>query len=192
MHRCNTVAQLQATPIGYGLEIDIRSYGNRLILHHDPFIEGEDFTAWLNHYRHGTLILNLKEEGLELRILELLAERDIKDFFFLDQPFPWIIKMARLGERRCAVRVSEYEHADTALALAGKIDWVWADCFSRLSLSAVDARLLRQAGFRVCVVSPELQGRSGEDEIQLLRTLLAERAIIPDAVCTKFPNRWIV
>ncbi len=189
-HRRNTLAELLATPVEYGVEVDIRSFGNRLVIHHDPFVEGEDLPVWLDQYRHGTLILNVKEEGLEQRLIELMMERGIDDFFFLDQSFPFIIKTARQGERRCAVRVSEYEHIDTALTLAGKIDWVWVDCFSRFPLSGADASRLRQAGFKLCLVSPELQQRTGEGEIPALRELLAERGIVPEAVCTKWPARW--
>lgn len=85
-HRRNTLAELRATPIEYGVEVDIRSIGERLIIHHDPFVDGEDFIAWLAHYRHGTLILNVKEEGLEQRLLNLMAEQGIGDFFFSTNP----------------------------------------------------------------------------------------------------------
>lgn len=189
-HRRNTLAELLATPVEYGVEVDIRSYGERLVMHHDPFVEGEDFVEWLDHYRHGTLILNVKEEGLEQRLLGLMAKRGIEDFFFLDQSFPFLLKTALQGERRCAVRVSEYEHIDTALTLAGKIDWAWVDCFNRFPLSGADANRLRQAGFKLCMVSPELQQRTGEGEIPALRALLAERGIVPEAICTKWPERW--
>lgn len=189
-HRRNTLAELLATPVKYGVEVDIRSFGKRLVIHHDPFVEGEDFVAWLDHYRHGTLILNVKEEGLERRLLDLMAERGIEDFFFLDQSFPFLVKTASQGERRCAVRVSEFEHIDTALSLAGKIDWVWVDCFTRFPLSADDAARLREAGLKLCLVSPELQQRTGDDEIPKLRALLAERRIDPQAVCTKRPECW--
>lgn len=189
-HRRNTLAELLATPVEHGVEVDIRSFGNRLVIHHDPFVEGEDFSVWLDNYQHGTLILNVKEEGLEQRLIGLMAERGIDDFFFLDQSFPFIIKTAHQGERRCAVRVSEYEHIDTALSLAGKIDWVWVDCFNRFPLSGADANRLRQAGFKLCLVSPELQQRTGEHEIPALRLLLAERGIVPEAICTKWPARW--
>lgn len=190
-HRRNSLAELLATPTRYGVEVDIRSFGDRLVMHHDPFVEGEAFVPWLDNYRHDTLILNVKEEGLEQRLLGLLKERGIEDFFFLDQSFPFLVKTARAGERRCAVRVSEFEHIDTALSLAGKIDWVWVDCFTRFPLSAEDARALRQAGFKLCLVSPELQQRVDEREIPALRALLAERGIKPEAVCTKRPDRWI-
>lgn len=189
-HRRNTVAELQATPTHYGVEVDIRSFGQQLVIHHDPFLNGEDFVTWLDHYRHSTLILNVKEEGLEQRLMDLMAARGIEDFFFLDQSFPFLIKTARQGERRCAVRVSEYEQLDTALSLAGKIDWVWVDCFTRFPLSGSDAFKLHEAGFKLCLVSPELQQRTDPGEIPALRQLLAEYRITPEAVCTKWPERW--
>lgn len=189
-HRRNTIAELAATPVGLGVEVDIRSQGDRLVIHHDPFVEGEDFDRWIAGYRHGTLILNVKEEGLEDRLLASMATHSIEDFFFLDQSFPFLVRTATRGERRCAVRVSEFESVDTALSLAGRIDWVWVDCFTRFPLDAASAARLAQAGFRLCLVSPELQGRTDPAEIARMRALLAELAITPDAVCTKTPELW--
>ena len=95
-----------------------------------------------------------------------------------------------MGERHCAVRVSEFESIETALSLVGKIDWVWVDCFTHFPLSSMDAKLLQQAGFKLCLVSPELQGRLAEIEIPLLVTLLQERSIQVHAICTKNPELW--
>ncbi|HDR9258065.1 TPA: hypothetical protein QDB21_004038 [Burkholderia vietnamiensis] len=189
-HRRNTIETLRATPEKYGIEVDIRSIADRLVIHHDPFVDGESFEDWLAHYRHGTLILNVKEEGLEARLIELMSAFSIADYFFLDQSFPFLIKWARLGERRCAVRVSEFESIETALSLAGMVEWVWVDCFTKFPLSSEDGARLRAAGFRLCLVSPELQGRTNEEEITKMQGELAERAIVIDAVCTKRPDLW--
>jgi hypothetical protein len=167
------------------LEIDLRSIGSRLVLQHDPYVEGEDFEAWLGGFAHDTLILNVKEEGLEARLLALMAQHRIENFFFLDQSFPFLIKTARSGERRCAVRVSEYESLQTVFALAGTVDWVWVDCFSRFPLSEPELRALHSAGFRTCLVSPELQGRRDPDEIRALARQFAAWQVAPSAVCTK-------
>ncbi|PHK95459.1 hypothetical protein CR162_08205 [Pseudoroseomonas rhizosphaerae] len=190
-HRRNTPEQLAATPAELGVEVDIRSQGERLVIHHDPFVaDAPDFEEWLAGYRHGTLILNVKEEGLEDRLLALMAARGIEDFFFLDQSFPFLIRTARRGERRCAVRVSEFETVETALSLAGMVEWVWVDCFTRFPLSRPDAERLRAAGMRLCLVSPELQGRTDPAEIAALRALLAREGIEAQAVCTKAPDLW--
>jgi hypothetical protein len=189
-HRRNAIEELKATPTEYGVEVDIRSNNGRLIIHHDPLSEGGDFEEWLKQYQHGTLILNVKEEGLEARLIELMMQYQISDYFFLDQSFPFLIKWSRLGERRCAVRVSEFESIETAITLAGKIDWVWVDCFTRFPLSGQDAKRLQDAGFKLCLVSPELQGRPAETTIPELAKLLAERQITANAICTKKPEIW--
>ena len=189
-HRRNTIQDLNATPPKYGIEVDIRSRGEQLIIHHDPFVVGESFEDWIAAYQHGTLILNIKEEGLEARLIALMKLYGIDDYFFLDQSFPFLVKWAKAGEHRCAVRVSEFESIDTALTLTGKVDWVWVDCFTRFSLSIEDANRLNNAGFKLCIVSPELQGRDAEKEIPLLVQLLGERGIKADAVCTKRLDLW--
>lgn len=189
-HRRNTIEELRDTPTEYGVEVDIRSYGNKLVIHHDPFIQGEDFDEWIAEYRHGTLILNVKEEGLEERLISIMKERGIDDYFFLDQSFPFLIKWAKNGLRNCATRISEFESIETAISLAGLIDWTWIDCFTHFPLNTSDAKRLKDAGFKLCLVSPELQGRDAEVEIHELKKLLHERNINPDAVCSKRPELW--
>jgi hypothetical protein len=189
-HRRNTTEELKATPTEYGIEVDIRSDNGQLIIHHDPFAKGEDFEEWIKHYQHGTLILNIKEEGLEARLINLMKQCEITDYFFLDQSFPFLIKWSILGERRCAVRVSEFESIETAYTLAGKIDWVWVDCFTHFPLGNQDAKRLQDIGFKLCLVSPELQGRPAETAIPELAKILTERQIVANAICTKKPELW--
>ena len=184
-HRRNSAAALAQTPKEYGLEIDLRSIGSRLILQHDPYVDGEAFEAWLRGFEHGTLILNVKEEGLEARLLSLMYQQRIENFFLLDQSFPFLVKTARGGERRCAVRVSEYESFHTAMSLAGLVGWVWIDCFERFPLDRSQLIELQQTGFQTCLVSPELQGRRDPQEIAALALQFAEWNLAPTAVCTK-------
>lgn len=189
-HRINTVEQLLATPTRFGIEMDIRTMGSEMILHHDPFVDGENFERWLSNYRHGTLILNVKEEGLEKALLELMTRYGIEDFFFLDQSFPFLVKTSRGGERRCAVRVSEFEAIETVMSLAGMVEWVWVDCFTRFPLTREQAHALQSAGFKLCLVSPELQGREASVSIPQMLSLLQDLEIEAEAVCTKRPDLW--
>jgi hypothetical protein len=190
-HRINSIAELNKTPFDLGVEIDIRTNGNDLILQHEPFMDGENFDQWLKSFKHQTLILNIKEEGLENRALDMMRQYGIEDFFFLDQSFPFLIITARNGEKRCAVRVSEFESMDTALSLMGKIDWIWVDYFTRFPLNRNSAKKLHAAGFKLCVVSPELQGFDPQNQVPLLKQLLVDEYINADAVCTKHPDLWI-
>jgi hypothetical protein len=190
-HRRNSIEQLAATPTSFGIEMDLRSWADDLIVEHDPFVPGPYFSDWLKHYRHGVLIVNTKEEGLEERALALLNEHAIEDFFFLDQSFPFLLKTAKRGESRCAVRVSEYESIETALSLAGMIEWVWVDCFTRMPLDKDQASRLKRAGFKLCLVSPELQGRSSDQDLQQAHAENVAQGIEFDAICTKRPDWWL-
>jgi hypothetical protein len=185
-HRINTVAQLQAVPPDQGVEIDLRDSGDRLILRHDPFGDGEEFSAWLDHYRHALLILNIKSEQIEQRVLRLVRERGIENYFLLDCSFPMIRRLIGQGERRIAVRFSEYEPLESALALAGQVAWAWVDCFTRLPFAPASYERLK-ASFMLCAVSPELQGRPVESIAEYAEQL---RPYPVDAVCTKRPDLW--
>jgi hypothetical protein len=192
LHRINTREALQNTPSKFGVEVDIRSEGKRLIIGHDPFIGGEDFLQWISVYDHGTLILNVKEEGLEEELVSIMSKHQIEDFFFLDQSFPFLLKTVETGETRCAVRISEYEDINTALNLIGKIQWVWVDCFTGFPLTAKQAETLqKKGGFKLCFVSPELQGRNDKKDIANFKKEIEMNGIIGDAVCTKYPDLWV-
>ena len=191
LHRVNTIEQLQSVPIEFGVEVDIRSWGEKLIIHHEPFIKGESFKEWLKSFKHKMLILNVKEEGLEGQIISLMSDNNIKDYFFLDQSFPFLIKTTSFGESRCAVRVSEFEGIETAMSLSGKVDWIWVDCFSHFPLTLSNARHLQIDGkFKLCFVSPELQGRTDINYIENFRREVESLGIKGDAVCTKYPDLW--
>jgi hypothetical protein len=188
-HRRNAIEELASTPEEFGVEIDLRSFGDRLVVTHDVFIDAVDFEDWLSHYAHGTLILNVKEEGIEDRVAEVVKSRGIERFFFLDLSFPALERLTREGEPRVAVRYSEFESIETVLSLQGRADWVWVDCFSRYPIDASSAKRLTQAGFRLCMVSPELQGHAVA-RISEFQDYLDDRGITPSAVCTKRPDLW--
>lgn len=188
-HRRNRIAELQATPVELGIEMDVRTRGDHLVVAHDPFEDGPTLSEWLDAYRHSLLIVNTKEEGLERWVLPALEERGVTEFFFLDQSFPFLIRTTRAGESRCSVRVSEYESVETALALRGLVSWVWVDCFHGFPLSRPDAHRLVDAGLRLCLVSPELHGRP-EAEIATLRAEAVATGVAWDAVCTRRPDLW--
>lgn len=189
-HRVNDPAALREVPADLGVEIDLHADGNRLVLVHDPFATGPDFADWLAEYRHRFIVLNTKEEGLEQRVVAMLAERGITDWAFLDQSFPYLVRTLRAGETRSMVRVSEYESVATALALSPRPDWVWVDSFTGAWPTAEDLRRLVDHGFRLMVVSPELQGRSLEAEQALLTDHFVAAGVPLHGVCTKRPEAW--
>lgn len=189
-HRINTIEELKQVPAEYGVELDLRDFGERLILQHDPFKDGENFEEYLKHYEHGTMILNIKSERIEHKVLELIQKYGIKKYFFLDSSFPMIYLLSKSGEKNIALRFSEFEGIDTILSMVGKVKWIWIDCFSKLPITYENYKLLREHGFKFCLVSPELQ--SQEEKLESYKKYLEDNKIIFDAICTKIYNieKW--
>lgn len=185
-HRINTFKQLSEVPLQYGIELDLRPNGDKIIIHHDAFQDGEDFEEYLKHYKHALIILNTKAEGMEERILSLMEKHQVKNYFFLDLSLPFLIKYMKRGVKDIAIRFSEYEPLDFVMGFAGKINWVWVDCFNDLPLTPENYELLKKH-FKLCLVSPELQGYD-VSRISEFKNKLTGMDI--DAVCTKRPDLW--
>ncbi|RJQ17485.1 MAG: hypothetical protein C4560_08650 [Nitrospiraceae bacterium] len=190
VHRRNTIDELRSTPARYGVEVDIRSYGDHLIVHHNPFTDAVDFEEWIKFYDHKILILNIKEEGIEEHVKDIMISHGIKDFFFLDLSFPFLVKMVNSGEKRVALRFSEYESIETVLTFAHKADWVWIDTFSRLPLDPQSYALLRKHDFKLCLVCPERWNRP--DDIRRYKDYLSDKQMYLDAVMAtpEFVDLW--
>ncbi len=190
IHRCNSIANLKSVNTKYGVELDIRTYNGNLILNHEPYEAGESFDQWIRFYNHDLLILNVKEEGLEDKIKLLLLKYDIKNYFFLDQSFPFIIKKSKEGEKKIAVRVSDYESIITAKNVSDLVSWVWLDTFNELLFTEEDYINLRKLNYKICLASPELHPHNDKSKILPIKSKLKKMKIKLDAVCTKFPEIW--
>jgi hypothetical protein len=185
-HRVNTIAELLDTPSYMGVEVDLRDAGNEIIISHDPFSMGENFENYLENYTHRFLIANIKSERIELRVKDLLDRFEIKDYFFLDSSAPMIVKYGSQSGFQFSLRVSEYESIESALKMKVFADWIWVDCFERLSIDQNEYLALKKAGFKLCIVSPELHdsSRNVMDFIDNLKKL----KIVPNMVCSKYKN----
>lgn len=171
-HRINTIDSLKLVPIDNGVEIDIRYHNNELVLHHDPLghheKSPEKFEDFLKEYnKKGLLILNIKTEGVEQLCIDLMNKYQIKNWAFLDLSMPYFVKYANaaqnktikgFGPENLFVRFSEFEPIEYALAFKDKAKWVWVDCFTKLPINDNNYEALKNSGFNICLVSPELQG----------------------------------
>ena len=88
-----------------------------------------------------------------------------------------------MGIKDVALRFSEFEGLDTIRNMAGKADWVWVDCFTKIPLDAESYRELKALGYKLCFVSPELEAQ--EEKIPFYRKYIEEQGIVFDAICTK-------
>ena len=190
-HRINTIKELYLLPLGVPVEVDIHAYGDRIVVQHDAMKDGPDFCDWLDAAGRRFAILNIKEEGIENKVLKMAENSSLEDFFLLDISFPALIRMVRSGEKRLALRVSEYENYNVALKLTNKIGWIWLDCFDGFPLNKSECEGLVGSGAKICLVSPELHGpHRTQEDILAFKSLLQDYAFPIEAVCTKQPELW--
>ena len=153
VHRVNSIKKLKKIPNNFGAEIDLRVYQSKIILNHEPFKSGDTLDNFLKHYNHGTLILNIKEDGIEDEVIEKVNKAKIKSFFLLDVEFPYIFKCLKKRQKNIAIRFSENETIETAKLLRNKFKWLWIDTVTKLPLNKKNLRIINK--FKSCLVCPE-------------------------------------
>jgi len=199
-HRINTIEELREGG-NKAIEFDVRDSNGICIVQHDPFMESVPLNLFLDEClltrgkgkgkgKGHFLIVNIKSEGIEATVFAMLKERGIEDYFMLDCTVPVMYKYTQKGEKRFAVRLSEVEPLEFVRLWKGKVAWVWADCFSKNILTKPVEQELHTLGFKICVVSPELQGRY--EEIEAYAKAFQDSGIEVDAICTKSYNidKW--
>lgn len=177
-HRVNTIEGLKKVPEKYGVEIDVRHNPstNTLYLNHDPAksdMQYADLDKYLSNFHHAFIIFNIKEAGIEQRCIDLAEKYNIpkSNYYLLDVEFPYLYRASRKeGIREIAVRYSEAEPIEMALAQKGSVDWVWIDTNTRLPLNMDIKRQL--SGFKTALVSPDRWGRP--NDIPIYRKAIEE------------------
>lgn len=189
IHRVNTIKKLQQIPPQFGCEIDIRTWGNELILNHDPFLPGDKFSDFLDEYVHGLLVLNIKVAGIEDLVLRECRKREIGNVFLLDVEFPYLYQASRRGERAIALRYSEDESIELVGKYSERVDWVWIDTNTKLPLDQNTLQLLKN--LKTCLVCPERWGRP--HDICVYRKQLKMLDFTPNAVMTalEYAQEWL-
>ncbi len=184
-HRINTLADLERVPESLGIEFDLRSDGPNVIITHDPFTSGPTIDEFFARVGKRPCIFNIKCDGIETFIVEKAKKHGIEDYFFIDVSVPGATKLAKLGERRFSMRYSEIEPIEHALVWKGKAEWVGVDCWT--AVPADRAAWAKLEGFKIALVSPELQGH-GTDAIAKMYEPI--RGLRVDAICSKRPDLW--
>jgi len=196
-HRINTIEELKKIPKEYGVEIDIRGYGNKLLLNHDIIDNPEKYDKleeYLRNFNHAFIVFNIKEAGYEQKVIDLAEKYGIKEYFLLDVEFPFIYRATRKDRfRKIAVRYSEAEPIESVEAQFSKkgeplLDWVWIDTNTKLPL---DENIVRRlSAFKTCLVCPERWGRP--EDIENYANKINELGFNLDAVMTnmKYAEKW--
>jgi len=187
IHRVNSIQKLKKIPYKYGVEIDLRSYKNEIILNHEPFEAGEKLSEYIKYFKHRFIIANIKEAGIEKKVINILKKKT-KNFFLLDCEFPYIHKYSKLKNNFLSIRFSETESINTVKKYAKKIKWVWIDTFNKIPINKKNINHLNN--FKKCLVCPERWGR--KKDIIKYKKYLKEKKYKIHAIMTsiKCVNIW--
>ncbi len=180
IHRINKIKDLKLIPKKFGTEIDIRTKGSKLILNHEPFVNGDQLEDYLESYKNKTLVLNLKEAGIEKEVLNLVKKYQIKSYFLLDVEMPYMFSACKNGQKNIAVRFSEYEDIALTKYFVNKLKWVWIDTATKLPLNKTNIKIISK--FKSILVCPERWGRI--KDIKKYKKKLIELKFKPHAIMT--------
>jgi hypothetical protein len=188
-HRVNRIKQLKQIPKEFGVEIDLRSNNNSIYLNHDPYKYGTKFEKWIKFFKHQLIVLNVKEEGLEKKIIKILKKNNIKSFFFHDQTFSSML--TSMKRTKTSIRYSEFEEIKRKEYIFKYIKWLWIDHFTQFTLDGNFYKFLKKNKVKICLVSPELVNKkTAHQSIIKIKKILLKKNFTIDAVCTKTPSRW--
>jgi hypothetical protein len=190
IHRINNIKDLKKINTNYGCEIDIRADKSKLILNHDPYKSGDNLENYLENYQHGTLVLNIKESGIENDVLRLVKKYKVKSYFLLDVENPYIF-YAKLNKiHKLALRFSEYEPIENIIFFKNNFEWVWIDTPSIFPI--LNKKIYNNLkNFKLCLVCPERW--SQPEKINIYKQMIKKNNFKIDAVMTslKYANQWI-
>jgi hypothetical protein len=174
----------RAFDAGYGIETDLRDRLGELVISHDPATGGEmtlaEFLA-LPADPGLPLALNIKADGLAVRVRDALAGSGRTNWFVFDMSVPDTRQQLKAGNP-VYLRVSEHEPQPPFQEAARGI---WLDAFDGRWFGADEVRRWLARGLKVCVVSCELHGRDPAALWQALAPLAGMPGL---ALCTDRPD----
>ncbi len=189
IHRVNKINKLKKIPVSYGVEIDLRSYKKKIILNHKPKQTGDSLDDFLAKYKHGTLVLNIKEAGIENEVINKVKKKGIKKFFLLDVEIPYLFSCLKKKNKYSALRTSYYEPIEGLKKYKKIYNWLWLDSINTINFTKKDINIVKK--FKICFVCPERWGKSYQ--IDYYKKYFKRKKIKLDAVMTSkfYAKKWL-
>ncbi|ALM08452.1 hypothetical protein SB49_11985 [Sediminicola sp. YIK13] len=185
----NTIASfVRSFSSGFGTETDIRDFKGKLVISHDIANDHsmlvEDFFQLYNQYDNNLpLALNIKADGLQQQLEELIIKFGISNYFVFDMSIPDTVGYMKRG-LNFFTRESEYE---VKPSFYDQANGVWLDEFKKNWISARIIQNHLKNNKQVCIVSPELHKRSWDKEWSLYRKNFNINNSLNIHICTDMP-----
>lgn len=189
---------------GYGIEVDIRDFKQELVVSHNPAADSslklvDLLTYYQNNKCSSCLAFNVKADGLQPLLRELLSQFSISHYFTFDMSIPNTLMDASCN-LKYFLRQSEYEpNPKSLLSLYSQATGIWVDQFQwdedvfQKNLSSLINYLKEEK--KVCWVSAELHEWGRKDSFyrqtwKQLKEVLCLSAVDLHlfSICTDYPE----
>lgn len=175
----------------FGSETDLRDLNGKIVISHDPAIDSSDtltledfFKTYKKYKKDLPLALNIKADGLQVMLKELLLKYEIKNYFVFDMSVPDALVYLK-HKFNVFTRQSEYEQTPSFYK---KAYGVWLDEFKTHWINKKIIKQHLNNNKLVCIVSPDLHKRSfltqWREYRKIFRTLNNKNLML----CTDFPQ----
>ena len=89
-HRIDTLKKVTNTNTKFGIEFDVRSHNKKITIGHDPFNSKKLLDRHMRTLKNRFIVFDVKEEGIEDKIIQVIKKYKIKNYFLLNVTFPRI------------------------------------------------------------------------------------------------------
>lgn len=175
----------------FGTETDIRDYNGTLVISHDiaddKSITVRRFLEIYNQYENNyklPLALNIKADGLQEQLKELLEEYRISNYFVFDMSVPDSLQYLR-QDFNVFTRESEHEKEPSFYKEAYG---VWLDEFNSHWITKEIIYNHLSNNKQICIVSPDLHKRKYRKEWQHYKEIEKALGINNLMICTDHPG----
>lgn len=184
-----TFAFEQSFSLGFGTETDIRDFKGELVISHD--IADKDcisvkkmFEIYNKYDKTLPLALNIKSDGLQIKLKELLEKFNILNYFVFDMSVPDGLGYLKQNIK-AFTRESEYEQIPS---FYNEAYGIWLDEFQGHWITKEVIKKHIKNGKQICIVSPDLHKREYKKEWQHYKEIEKELGIEGFMICTDYPE----
>lgn len=181
------VAIKRAIDSGFGFETDFRDCGGQVLISHNPPM-GDEMTAeevfkmYQDAGSQEPLALNIKADGLQDMMGDLLEKYNVTNYFFFDMSVcDTVIYTDK--KLKIASRLSEFEKE---MPFYKDCTTVWIDFFNSDGPTIQKVIEMLKDGKIACVVSPELHKRDYQQMWEHLKPMKGEERLY---LCTDYPDK---
>lgn len=187
----NTFSALKsAIDYDFGIETDVRDLNGKLVISHDmpnsdSFLNFEDLLDYYSlNSNTGTIAINIKSDGLQEPLYNLLQQYKITRYFVFDMSIPDTLLYLK-REMQVYIRHSELEEYPK---LMGSASGFWVDEMTESWLNSKSINQLLSLGKKISIVSPELHERDHVNLWKIIKNInKSSRQFIDLSLCTDYP-----